>query len=34
VDEVAPPLDLGHVTVLAALKCVFEFMGTIHLSRA
>ncbi|HYM51005.1 MAG TPA: arginase family protein [Candidatus Limnocylindrales bacterium] len=33
VDEVAPPLDLGHVTSLAALKCIFEFMGAIHLSR-
>jgi guanidinobutyrase / D-arginase len=33
VDEVAPPLDLGHVTSLAALKCIFEFMGNVHLSR-
>jgi agmatinase len=33
VDEVAPRLDVGQVTVLAALKCVFEFMGSVHLSR-
>ena len=32
-DEVSPPLDVGHVTVLAALKCIFEFMGNVHLSR-
>jgi len=32
-DEVSPPLDMGHVTVLAALKCIFEFMGNVHLSR-
>ncbi len=34
VDEVAPPLDLGHVTSLAALKFVFEFLGAVALSRA
>ena len=33
VDEVAPPLDLGHVTSLAALKFVFEFFGAVALSR-
>jgi agmatinase len=33
-DEVAPPIDVAQVTVLAALKCVFEFMGTVHLSRS
>jgi len=30
VDEVAPPLDLGHVTSLAALKFVFEFLATLR----
>lgn len=34
VDEVSPPLDLGYVTSLAALKCIFEFMGTVYLARA
>lgn len=33
VDEVSPPLDLGYVTILAALKCVFEFMGNVYLAR-
>jgi arginase family enzyme len=33
VDEVAPPLDVGHVTSLAALKFVFEFFGAVALSR-
>src|SRR5207302_7790694 len=27
VDEVAPPLDTGHVTSLAALKFIFEYLG-------
>jgi agmatinase len=31
VDEVAPPLDVGHVTSLAALKFIFEFMGMVKL---
>lgn len=31
VDEVAPPLDIGHVTSLAALKFVFEFIGMVKL---
>jgi agmatinase len=30
VDEVAPPLDQGHITSLAALKFIFEFLGAIH----
>ena len=29
VDEVAPPLDLGDVTSLAALKFIFEFMAMV-----
>jgi agmatinase len=33
VDEVAPPLDQGHVTSLAALKFVFEFMAALRLGR-
>ena len=33
VDEVAPPLDQGHVTSLAALKFVFEFMAALKLGR-
>ena len=32
VDEVAPPLDIGHVTSLAALKFIFEFIGMVKLS--
>ena len=32
VDEVAPPLDMGHVTSLAALKFIFEFMGMVKLA--
>ncbi|TMC65111.1 MAG: arginase family protein [Chloroflexota bacterium] len=31
VDEVAPPLDLGYVTSLAALKFIFEFIGMVKL---
>ncbi len=31
VDEVAPPLDFGHVTSLAALKFIFEFLGAVRL---
>ena len=31
VDEVAPPLDVGHVTSLAALKFIFEYMGMVKL---
>jgi arginase family enzyme len=33
VDEVAPPLDVGHVTSLAALKFIFEFMGMVKLGK-
>ncbi|HEY9287480.1 MAG TPA: arginase family protein [Candidatus Dormibacteraeota bacterium] len=33
VDEVAPPLDIGHVTSLAALKFIFEFIGMVKLGR-
>jgi agmatinase len=33
VDEVAPPLDQGHVTSLAALRFIFEFLGALKLSR-
>jgi agmatinase len=33
VDEVAPPLDLGHVTCLAALKFIFEFVGMVKLGK-
>lgn len=29
VDEVAPPLDMGHLTSLAALKFIFEFFGAL-----
>jgi len=31
VDEVAPPLDIGHVTSLAALKFIFEYIGMVKL---
>jgi arginase family enzyme len=31
VDEVAPPLDVGHVTSLAALKFIFEYIGMVKL---
>ena len=31
VDEVAPPLDVGHVTTLAALKFIFEYIGMVKL---
>ena len=34
VDEVAPPLDAGYVTSLAALKFIFEFMGMVKLGKA
>jgi len=34
VDEVAPPLDLGYVTSLAALKFIFEFLGMVKLGNA
>ena len=33
VDEVAPPLDVGHVTSLAALKFIFEFIGMVKLGK-
>jgi agmatinase len=33
VDEVAPPLDVGHVTSLAALKFIFEFIGMVKLAK-
>lgn len=32
VDEVAPPLDLGDVTSLAALKFIFEFMAMVRVA--
>lgn len=32
VDEVAPPLDIGHITSLAALKFIFEFLGMVKLA--
>ena len=31
VDEVAPPLDVGQVTSLAALKFIFEYIGMVKL---
>ena len=31
VDEVAPSLDVGHVTSLAALKFIFEYIGMVKL---
>jgi agmatinase len=34
VDEVAPPLDSGHVTSLAALKFIFEFMAMVGAGQA
>lgn len=34
VDEVAPPLDSGHVTSLAALKFIFEFMAMVGAGKA
>ena len=34
VDEVAPPLDVGDVTSLAALKFIFEFLGMVKLGKA
>jgi agmatinase len=33
VDEVAPPLDVGHVTSLVALKFIFEYLGMVKLSK-
>jgi len=33
VDEVAPPLDPGQVTSLAALRFIFEFIGALKLAR-
>ncbi len=33
VDEVAPPLDVGHVTSLAALKFIFEYLGMVKLGK-
>ena len=33
VDEVAPPLDLGYVTSLTALKFIFEFLGMVKLGK-
>jgi agmatinase len=32
VDEVAPPLDVAHVTSLAALKFIFEYIGMVKLA--
>jgi agmatinase len=32
VDEVAPPLDSGHITTLAALKFIFEFISLVKLT--
>src|SRR5256714_4681223 len=32
VDEVAPPLDNGHITTLVALKFIFEFMAMVKLA--
>lgn len=34
VDEVAPPLDYGHITSLVALKFIFEFLGMVKLGKA
>ncbi len=33
VDEIAPPLDVGHVTSLAALKFIFEYLGMVKLAK-
>jgi agmatinase len=33
VDEVAPALDYGHITSLAALKFIFEFLGMVKLAK-
>ena len=33
VDEVAPPLDYGHITSLAALKFIFEYLGMVKLGK-
>jgi agmatinase len=33
VDEVAPPLDYGQITSLAALKFIFEFLGMVKLGK-
>jgi agmatinase len=33
VDEVAPPLDVGFVTSLAALKFIFEYLGMVKLGK-
>jgi arginase family enzyme len=33
VDEVSPPLDIGHVTSLAALKFIFEYIGMVKLAK-
>jgi arginase family enzyme len=33
VDEVAPPLDSGEVTSLAALKFIFEFMAMVRVKQ-
>ncbi len=34
VDEVSPPLDIGHVTSLAALKFIFEFIALVKVAQA
>ena len=34
VDEIAPALDHGQITSLAALKFIFEFMGMVKLGKA
>lgn len=33
IDEVAPPLDVGYVTSLAALKFIFEYLGMVKLGK-
>ncbi len=33
VDELSPPLDSGHITSLAALKFIFEFIGMVKLGQ-
>lgn len=33
VNEVSPPLDVGHVTSLAALKFIFEYIGMVKLAK-
>jgi arginase family enzyme len=33
VDEVAPALDYGQITSLAALRFIFEFLGMVKLGK-